>query len=141
VQDFIIPILVGIIVVVVGLYLEYQTGWFANRVPKSMTQMPDSADGGRSFLVTVKTGLSQLYDLPSEYVIIHSIGRSLFGLGKDIRLEITVYRLIDRTKLRASRQSVSSEDVVHLEESYFVWADDNGRILRTRRKPKIRRRY
>lgn len=124
VLSVVITVAVGIFVGVVLLYLEYQTGWFASRVPQSFVQPQKPlaySDALSMPIENLKYGLQLLYEARPENIVIKSVGSALFGSGKEIRAEITVYKTIQMAGVMRA----------HIGE-YIVWADNLGRIRRTR---------
>jgi hypothetical protein len=130
------PILITIVVTVISgvilLYLEYQTGWFAPKVPKSFVQPakpPDVGEGVSLPIANLKYGLHLLYDAPSENIVINSIGGTWFTHGREIRAHVSVYKTIMHGGLGSFEHN---RDPYRHEGHYIVWTDNLGRILRTR---------
>ncbi len=125
-----VTVATGLFVGIVLLYLEYQTGWFAPKVPKSFVQpaKPPNVSGNASLPIeNLKYGLQLLYDAPSENIVINSIGGAWFTHGREIRADVSVYRTILHGGLTEYHP-----DLYRHEGHYIVWADNLGRILRTR---------
>jgi hypothetical protein len=125
-----ITVVVGVLVGAILLYLEYQTGWFAPKVPKSFVQpaKPPQVTGDVSMPIeNLKYGLHLLYDAPNENIVINSIGGAWFAHGREIRAEVSVYKTIMHGGLTPNHP-----DPYRHEGHYIVWTDNLGRILRTR---------
>ncbi|CAG0970099.1 hypothetical protein ANRL4_01196 [Anaerolineae bacterium] len=125
-----ITVVTGLIIGVILLYLEYQTGWFAPKVPKSFVQpaKPPNVSSNASLPIeNLKYGLESLYDIERENIVIHSLGSSWFSHEREIRADVSVFKTIDY-------HDIIIPSTFRHDGHYIVWADNLGRILRARKK-------
>jgi hypothetical protein len=117
-MDWMVAAIISLIVGVVLLAIEYRTGWFADRITKTLGKGIDLTGNWATTIYQVRLGLGRIYAVSPEEITVDKWEPKFFGLR--VRLQVMI-----PSPVISERYGTGSR----LYECLIVWADRAGRIL------------